>query len=322
MKKADFNTLTNQLEALSPEQRKAVSAMLTELGRRDRLGELAAVLSNNCSSCPHCGATALYKHGQAHGLPRYRCRVCRKTFNPLTGTPLAHLRLRHKWLSYQQCLLDSLTIRKAAIAVAISRNTSFRWRHRFLAWVKNDRPEKLHGIAEADEMYLLESEKGSRDITRTPRKRGGAASQRGTSKEQVCVLVARDRTGQTLNFVTGRGPVSKAQLRQCLLPALDKDVLLVTDSNSVYRYFARDVDISYESINLRAKRRVRGAIHIQNVNAYHSRCREWLQRFHGVATHYLTNYLGWRWALDANRISAPIDLLRASVGIFPHLAAT
>lgn len=307
---------------LSPKQRAALAAILGELGRADGLGELAAVLSAKCSNCPHCGASTLYKHGQAHGLPRYRCRVCRKTFNCLTGTPLAHLRLRHKWLSYQQCLLDSLTIRKAAIAVAISRNTSFRWRHRFLAWVKNDRPERLHGIAEADEMYLLESEKGARHITRAPRKRGGAASQRGTSKEQVCVLVVRDRTGQTRNFVTGRGPVSKAQLRQCLLPILDKDVLLVTDSNSAYRFFARDAGLSYESINLRAKQRVRGAIHIQNVNAYHSRCRQWLDRFHGVATHYLPNYLGWRWALDANRINAPFDLLKASVGVFPHLAAT
>jgi hypothetical protein len=49
-------------------------------------------------------------------------------------------------------------------------------------------------------MYLLESEKGSRNLARPPRKRGGAASQRGISFEQVCVIVARDRTGQTLDF--------------------------------------------------------------------------------------------------------------------------
>lgn len=322
MKKANFLKLADQLGALSPEQRAAIQAMLGQLSQQDNLSVLIEFFSAERSSCPHCGSTKLYKHGQAHGLPRYRCRECRKTFNPLTGTPLARLRLRYKWLSYQQCLLDSLTIRKAAAAVDISRNTSFRWRHRFLALVKNDRPERLQGIAEADEMYLLESEKGARHLERAPRKRGGAASQRGTSKEQVCVLVARDRTGQTLNFVTGRGPVSKAQLHQCLRPVLDDDVLLVTDSNAVYRYFAREADISYESINLRAKQRVRGAIHIQNVNAYHSRCRHWLQRFHGVATHYLPNYLGWRWALDAHRIDKPIDLLKAAAGVFPHLAAT
>ncbi|GJI95945.1 hypothetical protein RugamoR57_26630 [Duganella caerulea] len=50
--------------------------------------------------------------------------------------------------------------------------------------------------------------------------------------------------------------------------------------------------------------------------------RQSLDRFHRVATHYLPNYLGWRWAADAHRISAPLDLLKTSVGVFPHLAAT
>ena len=40
-------------------------------------------------------------------------------------------------------------------------------------------------------------------------------------------------------------------------------------------------------------------IHINNVNAYHSRLKEWMRRFHGVATKNLPNYLGWRRALEA-----------------------
>ena len=98
----------------------------------------------------------------------------------------------------------------------------------------------MHGIAEADEAYLLESKKGSRNLNRLPRKRGGAASQRGTSKEQVCILVSRNRTGQTLDFVTGYGPVTKRQLHKFLGPGLDDDVLLVTDSNQAYPYFAHE----------------------------------------------------------------------------------
>jgi hypothetical protein len=34
--------------------------------------------------------------------------------------------------------------------------------------------------------------------------------------------------------------------------------------------------------------------HLNNVNAYHGRLKEWLRRFHGVATQNLPNYLGWR----------------------------
>ena len=40
-------------------------------------------------------------------------------------------------------------------------------------------------------------------------------------------------------------------------------------------------------------------LHINNVNAYHSRLKQWLNRFNGVATKNLPNYLGWRRALEA-----------------------
>ncbi len=38
--------------------------------------------------------------------------------------------------------------------------------------------------------------------------------------------------------------------------------------------------------------------HIQNVNAYHSRLKGWMTRFHGVATKYLDHYLGWHRYMD------------------------
>ncbi len=40
-------------------------------------------------------------------------------------------------------------------------------------------------------------------------------------------------------------------------------------------------------------------IHINNVNAYQSRLKEWPRRFHGVATKNLPNDLGWRRTLEA-----------------------
>lgn len=232
--------------------------------------------------------------------------------------------MRHKgrWLDYLGCLLDATTVRRAAAAVGAHKNTSFRWRHRFLTLPKTDRPLHLGGIAEADEIYFLESEMGARALERTPRKRGGSAKKRGTSNEQVCVLVARDRMGNTLDFVTGRGPVFKAQLKRCLLPVLESAALPVSDGNASYRYFARDAEISHQAVNIRQGIRVKGAFHVQNVNAYHSRFRMWMARFHGVATHDLPNYLGWRWAVDANRINSPDIMLRAAVGAFPHLTVT
>ncbi|MGK5071438.1 IS1595 family transposase [Janthinobacterium sp. ZB1P44] len=152
--------------------------------------------------------------------------------------------------------------------------------------------------------------------------RHGHAQRRGISTEQVCILVARDRTGQTLDFVAGKGQLTKAQLHRYLLPVVDKDILLVTDGHAAYRAFAREAGLSHQAVNVRAGIRVRGAAHMQNVNAYHSRLREWLRPFHGVATRYLPNYLGWRWILDARRIRSPETLLKATLGAFPHLTVT
>jgi len=314
MNAAQFRRLLEQLVTLSKRQRVQLLEVLRPAVGLDRV--LDVIEQTSVLVCPACGPARIYRHGHAHGLQRFRCTGCGKTFNALTGTPLARLRLKPRWLDYLECVLRSATVRGAAESLGVHRNTSFRWRHRFLDATKHDRPSQLGGIAEADELFLLESEKGARTMRRPPRKRGGAAGKRGISGEQVCVLVARDRTGQTHDFVTGKGPVTKRHLQQHLLPVLERDVLLVTDSNAAYRAFARATGITHEAVNLRAGERVRGAIHVQNVNAYHSRFREWLARFHGVATRYLPNYLGWRWALDLHRIDSPERLLRVALGNF------
>jgi transposase-like protein len=212
-------------------------------------------------------------------------------------------------------MLDSHSIRRAATQLGVAGATSFRWRHRFLALSKNDRPQFLSGIAEADEMYVLESHKGSRKLERAPRKRGGKATKRGISYEQMCILVARDRAGQTLDWVPGKGPVTSTQLHEHLKARLQPDVLLVTDAHAAYRAFAREAGITHEAVNVSAGSRVRGAIHVQNVNAYHSHLRAWLLPFRGVASRYLGNYLGWRWALDGGRVRTPDALLQAALGV-------
>jgi transposase-like protein len=316
MQARKFEHFLKSLPALTRRQRERVLGLLVPQARLDRAADLIDQATAQRLTCPGCGSHQFHKHGRANGLQRYRCRNCSRTCNGLTGTPLARLRHKGRWLDYLDGMLDSRSIRRAAEQLGVAGATTFRWRHRFLALSKDDRPQRLAGIAEADEMYLLESHKGSRTLARAPRKRGGKATKRGISNEQMCILVARDRTGQTLDWVPGKGPVTRAQLHEHLKARLEPDVLLVTDAHAAYRAFAREAGITHEAVNLQAGVRVRGAIHVQNVNAYHSRLRGWLQPFRGVASRYLGNYLGWRWALDGGRIKTPDALLRTALGIF------
>ena len=81
-------------------------------------------------------------------------------------------------------------------------------------------------------------------------------------------MVARERNGQTIDAVTGRGALTAAQLERDLLPRLDPQALLVSDSHAAYRAFARKHKIAHAAINLRAGVRIKHlghlAIHVQN----------------------------------------------------------
>jgi len=79
---------------------------------------------------------------------------------------------------------------------------------------------------------------------------------------------------------------------------------------------------SHETVNLSQGQRIDGAYHVQNVNSYHSRFKQWLARFHGVATHYLPNYLGWRRAFEQHPQLTPETLLNATLGKFQYLTVT
>jgi transposase-like protein len=322
MNNGEFMQLISTLRDLDHHQRKRLSESLNQASDEAKVFDVIEACFEANSACPHCTSAALHRFGCAGGLQRYRCQQCHKTFNALTGTPLARLRDKPKWLAYLAAMKQSLTVRQAAADTGIHRNTSFRWRHRFLSWISQDRPPELNGITEADETYLLESGKGKRDLGRAPRKRGGSATKRGISDEQICVLVARDRAGQTLDFVMGNGALTKGRLTAALKPKLAADALLVSDANPTYTAFCDAEGFSHETVNLSQGQRIKGAYHVQNVNAYHSRFKQWLARFHGVATHYLPNYLGWRRAFEQHRQMEPETLLNAALGNFQYLTVT
>jgi transposase-like protein len=294
MRTEDFQLWLSRVGELTPSQhQQAVERLSQEKAPEEVIG---SVIDPN-PPCPNCHHEPSGRWGNAHGLPRYRCSACGKTFNALTGTPLAHLRHRECWPAYARAMIAGDTVREAACRCGVHKNTSFRWRHRFLFNPARAKPAHLHGIVEADETYFLESYKGSRDLPRPARKRGGKAAKRGLSAEQIPVLIARDRTPETTDAVL---PNANTQaVRAVLEPVLDHDAVLCSDGSAVYAALAKQLHIAHQPVNISAGIRiVNNAYHIQNVNAYDSRLKGWMARFHGVATKYLPNYLGWHRCLD------------------------
>lgn len=317
MNEKDFHALLQQLDTLSPSQ---LNQLRSRLQTVEKASVETLVTTHAPPECPHCHAAELRPWGSSGKLPRFRCRRCCRTCNPLTGTPLARLRKRECWLRYAQALIDSKTVRQAAAECGVNKNTAFLWRHRFLTLAAEHKASRAHGIIEADETFFLESFKGQRNLPRAARRRGGVSKTRGTGPDQIPVLVVRDRAGATADFILKK--LNTAHISQALSPMLDPDACLCTDGARVYRAFAHRAGIAHEQVSARGPRR-RGVFHIQNVNAYDSRLKNWMLRFHGVATKYLNHYLGWRRMLERHRLISPEQcVFEASGWLQQHVTQT
>ncbi len=316
MREEDWMRWLGRVCELSARQRQALVTQLQAPGEREQVLAQIDQAGAVKPMCPHCGVERVVRNGQADGLQRYKCRGCGKTFNALTATPLARLRQRQKWLAQARVLDEGLSVHQAAERLQVAPSTAFRWRHRFLMLAQQAKSVLLSGIAEADETFILRSTKGQRVTGRAPRRRGGHASTRGTRDDHVPVLVARDRSGHGTDFILGRA--CKREILASLSTVLARDAVLCTDGSSAMATAACAMGIEHHALNMTTGPRVRGAWHIQNVNAYHSRLKGWLRRFRGVATSYLHHYLGWFRLLDRcapQRLPAA-QLLDLSLGRF------
>lgn len=314
MKPRQFKKLIDHLQFLNSNQFRRLNEKIKAI-KLEKIVSIELETAQDHLYCPSCKSTKIVRWGKRYDLQRYRCNECLKTFNSLTNTPLSRLRKKGRWLSYSECIEKGLSVRKSADICGIHRNTAFRWRHRFLENTKSVKANQLHGIIEADETYFLKSEKGNKSLNRKPHKRGAKAKKRGLSSEQVCVFVSRDRNNNTFDKIFET--FNSENLKNEFLDILDKDALFCSDGKSVYKRFVRVNGIRHGALNLSKGERVKkGIVHIQNVNAYHSRLKNWMVRFNGVATKYLENYISWYRELDEfkDRLTPKTILLRAKSG--------
>ena len=125
-------------------------------------------------------------------------------------------------------------------------------------------------------------------------KTGRRASRRGLFREQVPVLVVRDRSGATSDAIPKD---NHREIEAVLGPLLARDAVLCSDGGGKgpIAVAARERRVAHRAVNRSFGIRVlAGALPHPAASAYHSRLKDWMRRFHGVATKYLDHYLGWR----------------------------
>ena len=238
--------------------------------------------------CVRCGAPNVIRWGRAHGRQRYRCRACRRTFSDLTATPLRYTKRLSSWPAYLQCMERSDTVRRAAAIVGVHPATAFRWRHVVLAAARANEHARLTGLVELTWLSMRHSEKGVRGARRARRMR-----------LYVTVLYARDRTGRSF---AGRGPRFALRSYDVIFGdviADDAHILADARPNDGAAIFARMRCAGLTRCMRFASDDTDGRLeHLHNVLGEIRRLEAWLPRFHGVATHYLLQYLRWHRMLD------------------------
>jgi transposase-like protein len=293
MEKNLFQRMLAQVDELSGKQREILAQILST---QSDAQHVTAVVENQLESkreCIHCHSENVKKWGVANGLQRFRCYACGRTFNALTGSALATLRRKDRWMQMAIALNQGLSVRRTAALCCVSVPTAFRWRHRFLRAATKHSPAQLEGITEVKKTWFPESFKGSRTLPRPPRKRGGRPDAKEPEVRRVPVVLARDRHGIAKDSVLPDH--STAALKLAVSASLGKNTVVCLDRRMEMIAFAKACNTPFKLMAQGKSVHADDPIfHTCTILGYHQRLREWLARFNGVATKYLPNYLAWR----------------------------
>lgn len=253
------------------------------------------ILDNKQGCCAHCGHTKYVKFGKDKGSQRYKCKSCKRSFTEYSGTWMDGLHRKDKIDAYLKLMLEEKSLDKIKETLSINKKTAFDWRHKILSSIEQSEKAGFTGITESDETFFLHSEKGKGKRGHKPRKRGGKSSKKGVNDEHIAVIVTQDRKDQIDLTVAGAGRLKKVDIENAIGERLTEQTVLCTDSHVSYKGFAIDNHIEHHSLRSDLKQRVKdGVYHIQHVNSTHHRLKKWIDnKFWGVSTKYLQQYLNW-----------------------------
>jgi transposase-like protein len=252
--------------------------------------------------CPRCSATRVQRWGGFSGRQRYRCRGCRRTFSDFTGTPVMYSKKILHWVTYSRCLQEGLSVRRSAARSKIQPDTSFRWRHALLKELCRNERERLRGWIELGTLWFAYSEKGRKPRSREPRRRGVRRG-RARQSERVRVVVAADRSGKVAAARCTDRVASARELEALLAGRIAGQPTIVAKEGrfGAAGVFARRLKGSFQDVRPGLRRGTQPEqllAHVRTVQSFAARLEDWMARFRGVATRYLSHYLAWHGCVD------------------------
>lgn len=315
--KMTHKELRTMLKQLSEYQLKQISqAAMRFLALNQELAEIEPDI------CPCCGdQNAVYiRKGIQCGKQRFQCKFCGKKFTYDSKQLTAHSHQpMESWGIVLEDTLSLASLDSTAEKIGVCHSTAFHMRHKLLVYIEevvtNSSP--LEALIEADETYMIESQKGTKVTHRKPRRHGESSGKRGLSNEQMCICVAADRDHHVIARCVNRAKPGSEDIMNALGDHIAEKSVLIFDGITSYNYLAEQKEC--EKVSLVGHESYNKVFHLNTVNSLHSRFKEMMRKLRGVATKYLNRYaaLFSLIAMTAERsVTEAADQLRRSLRTF------
>jgi|GEM_PF-1794180 len=277
--------------------------------------------------CPRCGDTHIILNGKRKGVQNYLCKKCHKNFNEFTGTTIAYIKKKDLLKPFIHSMLsgDSLYVCSKTHHIAIQ--TALDWRHKIIAALKAYTPQIYQGITEMMVIQKRFSRKGqgakSKKIGQKGKITDPVSNKKAESKEkgetQPLSLVAI--SGRTSRFeiqIVQQGPIEMEVLNEIVDKKLNQVNKLCIEEEEILKKFAGKKRISY-FVNQEHKK-VSGRnkyFNTENIENRYIKMNRFLERFHGVSSSYLQNYLYWYMVVDLimYKIDSSSAMIERSIAI-------
>ncbi len=228
--------------------------------------------------CPHCGSAHFVKFGKYVNVSRYRCKVCRRTFIPTSGSSIHYVNKKKKFLRLFDMFNSGevLTIKNISKKFGISILTAFDWRHKiFLALqlIKDD----YKSVTIVNKVSFNFSEKGRRQAIRS--------FKRNLPKVNLCSIT--DSRLTEFKFINVGDSISKDFHERFASRVANKSLLFFKDDKHILVEDAKRL-VKEKNTSIKIRKLEKSLkMHRYKVQEF----KEFINRFmRGVATKYLQVY--------------------------------
>ena len=277
--------------------------------------------------CPRCGDTHIILNGKRKDVQNYKCKKCHKNFNEFTGTTIAYIKKKDLLKPFILLMLSGDSLYACSKTLHIAIQTTFDWRHKIIAALEAYTPQIYQGITEMMVIPKRFSRKGqgakSKKIGQKGKITDPASNKKAESKEKgetqpLSLVAIGGRTSRFEIQIVQQGPIEIEKLNEQLNKKLNQVNKLCIEDEEILKKFAGKKKISYFVKQQGKKVRGRNKYYnIENIENRYIKMNRFLERFHGVSSSYLQNYLNWYMMMDwiMYKIDSSSEMIEKSMAV-------